>query len=298
MNFEKFDAIQKDRPHLREMPDATAVGDYRNQGCGDGYRVFLKVDRQGVIREASFTTTGCGFGLAALSLACAAAEGKTLEEAERLRPEDIEQGVEGFPERRKNYPESALEALRVAIAQQRAGGPGATKAAMTREDVLRRHAAGEPLSGLDVPNLDLSGASLRGARFDGGNWSGTDFSGADLTGASFHKCKLRGAKAAGSRFAGANLRRCDLYNADLSGADLTDADLRNSFLNDADVRGAVFARAQIGFAKFTGAKLDGARFEGAFFDAMTRFDPGVVAPFDVMTRREDSGGVFFEEASS
>lgn len=296
MNFDKFNALQQNKPNLRELPDATAIGEYRNQGCGDGYRIFLKVDDRGVIQDATFTTTGCGFGLAALSLCCEAAKGKTVEEAERLTAEEIERGVDGFPERRKNYPQSALDALKVALANHRAGGVAARKT-LSREEILRRAAAGESLAGLDASHADLSDATLRGARLEGAVLNGANFTGADLEGANLHKCPLRGAKLDGARLAGANLRRCDLYNATLAGADLSSADLRNSFLNDADLRGATFAGANLGFCKLTGAKLDGAKFEGAFYDAMTRFDPGIVAPFDVMTRREDGGDIFLSPAA-
>jgi NifU-like protein involved in Fe-S cluster formation len=295
MNFEKFNQLQAEKPNLREMADATAVGDYRNQGCGDAYRIFLKVNARGVIEDASFTTTGCGFGIAALSLCCEAAKGKTLDEAARLTTDDIERPLDGFPDRRKNYPVSALEAFQVALDNQRRGGVKSAAPRPAREDVLRLVAAGEPLSKLDGTNLDLSGLDLRAARFDGGNFAGADFSACNLMSASFATCSLRGAKFAGADLCGASLRRADLYNADFRGADLAHADLRNCFLNQADLRGATLVGAHLGFAKLAGALLDGARLQGAFYDAMTRFDPGLVAPFDSMFRRESGVGIFVAE---
>ncbi|MCC6741180.1 MAG: pentapeptide repeat-containing protein [Planctomycetia bacterium] len=295
MNFDKFNRIQADKPNLREMADATAVGEYRNSGCGDAYRIFLKVNAGGVIEDASFTTTGCGFGLAALALCCEAAKGKTLDEAARLTAEDIERGVDGFPERRKNYPASALEAFHVALANQRNGGAAAAGKKPTREDVLRIAAEGDSLGGLDGQNLDLSGLDLRGARFEGGNFAGANFAGAYLMAANFHKCSLRGANFEAADLMGVNFRRADLYHANLRGADLSWADCRNAFLNEADLSGATLLGTQLGFCKLTGIRMDGTRWGGAFYDAMTRFDPGVVAPFEKMFRRDAAGELFLDE---
>lgn len=116
MNFQKFDQLLAAKPNLGEIEGAAAVGDYRNSGCGDLYRIYLDVDAQGVIRDAKFTTTGCNFGIAALSLVCGLAKGRTVEEAGKITLEEIEAGVDGFPERRKVYPQSALDAMKTAIA--------------------------------------------------------------------------------------------------------------------------------------------------------------------------------------
>ncbi|MCE9584010.1 MAG: pentapeptide repeat-containing protein [Planctomycetes bacterium] len=294
MNFDKFNQLQAQKPNLREMADATAIGEYRNSGCGDAYRVFLKVNAGGVIEDATFTTTGCGFGLAALALCCEAAKGKTLDEAARITTDDIERPIEGFPERRKNYPASALEAFHVALANQK-NGPVSSKAKPTREGILAKIAEGEPLGALDGSNLDLSGLDLRAARFDGGSYNGANFSGCYLMGASFHKCSLRGANFEGADLEGVNFRRADLYNADLRNADFAYADLRNAFLNDADLSGATLLGANLGFCKLTGVKMAGTRWGGAFYDAMTRFDPGFVAPFDRMFRRDEPGDIFLAE---
>ncbi len=290
MNFEKFNKIQATKMNLREMADATAVGDYRNAGCGDHYRIFLKLDDRGgqkVIEDATFTTTGCGFGIAALALACEAAKGKTLEEAARLTTDEIEAGVDGFPPKRKNYPQSALEALQVALENFRSGRKG--NAGVTREEVLSAAAQRKPLKGASGESLNLAGADLSGANLEQGNWSGADFSRGRLAGANLRKSVLRGIRAAQADLSKADLGHCDLYKADLSGADLSGADLRNAFLNDADLAGASLRGADLRFCKLTGVKMDRCDFTGAFYDRMTRFDPGVVKPFEVMIQKGESG---------
>jgi NifU-like protein involved in Fe-S cluster formation len=113
MDFERFKKINDDRLNYREMDDATVVSSYRNTGCGDGYRLYLKIDEaaeQKPIVDASYTTTGCGFGLVALAMATEWLKGKTVDQARNITPGEIESMFE-FPERRKNYPDSAVEAV-------------------------------------------------------------------------------------------------------------------------------------------------------------------------------------------
>ncbi len=119
MNFEKFKKINSDRPNYGEIDGPDATGRYVNSGCGDDYRITLRVE-DGVIRDAKFTTTGCGFGLVALSAVCEAAKGRTIDEAGSITPEQIELCVDEFPPRRKNYPVSALEAFQKALDDYRA----------------------------------------------------------------------------------------------------------------------------------------------------------------------------------
>jgi hypothetical protein len=43
------------------------------------------------------------------------AKGKTVDEAAAITPADVERELDGYPEKKKDYPERALEALHVAI---------------------------------------------------------------------------------------------------------------------------------------------------------------------------------------
>ncbi|HMY69593.1 MAG TPA: iron-sulfur cluster assembly scaffold protein, partial [Leptospiraceae bacterium] len=120
MDFQKYKEINDTRLNYREMEDATVVSSYRNVGCGDGYRVYLKIEDDR-ITDASYTTTGCGFGITALAMMTEIVKNKTVEEAENLTEDDIEK-VFSFPERRKNYPQSAVSALKQALKDYRSGG--------------------------------------------------------------------------------------------------------------------------------------------------------------------------------
>lgn len=115
MDFERFKQINEQRPHFGEMTEPSIVSSYQNSGCGDEYRIFLKIDDEtGIVREASFVTTGCSFSTVALSLSAEWILGKTIHEAQRIEAADIE-SLFTFPERRKSYPATAAEAFGRAV---------------------------------------------------------------------------------------------------------------------------------------------------------------------------------------
>jgi hypothetical protein len=99
------------------------------------YNFFLKVGPGAVIEDISYFTTGCGFGTATCSLVVELAKGKTIDEATAITAADIERELDGYPEKKKDYPERALEALHVAIDDYRekvSGGKVPDYAAMPR----------------------------------------------------------------------------------------------------------------------------------------------------------------------
>ncbi len=119
MDFPKFQRLVEERAGFRTMENATASGEYFSDSCGDMYNFFLKVGPGAAIEDISYFTTGCGFGTATCSLVVALAKGKTIDEAAAISAADIERELGGYPEKKKDYPERALEALNVAIADYR-----------------------------------------------------------------------------------------------------------------------------------------------------------------------------------
>lgn len=115
MNFPKFQKLVEERTGFRTMENATASGEYFSDSCGDMYNFFLRVGPGAVIEDISYFTTGCGFGTATCSLVVELAKGKTIDEAAALSTAEIEALLDGYPEKKKDYPERALEALHVAL---------------------------------------------------------------------------------------------------------------------------------------------------------------------------------------
>ena len=251
MDFERFKKINDERLNYGEMEDADVVSSYRNMGCGDGYRLYLKLDEKDPekrILDASYTTTGCGFGLVSLAMATEWAKGKSIKEVQEITTEDIEKEFE-FPPRRKNYPASAVECLHKAVSDYKNGTGLKAEERPSRKRTLAKLEKEKHLRKADLRQIVLEGESLEKV----------DLSGADLSHAFLTNCNLKGAKLRGTRLRGAFLN-----NADLTGADLREADLR--------------------WTKLTGAELKDVRIDGALYDVGTRLDPRHTHLFSLMQK--------------
>ena len=82
--------------------------------CGDTMQFFLKIEN-GIIKKANFITDGCGATVASGSQTTMMVEGKLLEFAENLQPNDIEEAIGGLPDDHKHCAELAATTLRRAI---------------------------------------------------------------------------------------------------------------------------------------------------------------------------------------
>jgi nitrogen fixation NifU-like protein len=82
--------------------------------CGDSMNFFLKF-KDNLIEKVCFFTTGCGASIAAASQTTILIEGKSLEYAERLTPNDIDDALGGLPDDHKHCAELAIRTLRKAI---------------------------------------------------------------------------------------------------------------------------------------------------------------------------------------
>jgi nitrogen fixation protein NifU and related proteins len=108
---------------LMREPDGVGVEEYA--GCGDLARFFLRV-QDGRVREARFQTYGCGPTIAAASAASERVTGRTVEELVNLKPQEVEDAVDGLPDDRKHAADVVAGALRAAaldaLRRQRGGG--------------------------------------------------------------------------------------------------------------------------------------------------------------------------------
>jgi NifU-like protein involved in Fe-S cluster formation len=121
MNFAKFQQLVEHRTGFRTMEQPTASGEYFSDSCGDLYTFFLKVGPGDVIEDVSYFTTGCGFGTATCSLLVELVRGKTIDEALAVSDADIEAALDGYPEKKKDYPERSRLALQAAVEDYRRG---------------------------------------------------------------------------------------------------------------------------------------------------------------------------------
>lgn len=157
MNFPKFQQLVEDRTGFKTMDNPTASGEYFSDSCGDMYNFFLRVGPGAVIEDISYFTTGCGFGTATCSLVVELAKGKTIDQAAALTAPDIEAQLDGYPEKKKDYPERALEALHVALDDYRAK---VASGSVPDYSAMPRVAAPEPLPTPAAPSSNGNGKLL------------------------------------------------------------------------------------------------------------------------------------------
>ncbi|NVM17351.1 MAG: iron-sulfur cluster assembly scaffold protein [Candidatus Lokiarchaeota archaeon] len=73
---------------------------------------FFLTIKDGIIKKANFFTDGCGATVATGSQTTLLIEGKTIEYAEKLKPEEINHALQGLPEDHKHSLELAVNTLR------------------------------------------------------------------------------------------------------------------------------------------------------------------------------------------
>ena len=83
--------------HFGPLAAATHAAAGDNPLCGDSYQVRLKLDADGVIREAAFEGVGCAISKASASLMLDAVIGRTRADFESLF-RDFHEVVRGGPE--------------------------------------------------------------------------------------------------------------------------------------------------------------------------------------------------------
>lgn len=108
-------AFRTDRRERLEHADAYGK---RTGDCGDTVEFFLMVDR-GIIQSVTFDTDGCINTNACANTVALYAEGRRIEKAWEIMPEDIVAYLQTLPQEQHHCAELAVGALYLALSNYR-----------------------------------------------------------------------------------------------------------------------------------------------------------------------------------
>jgi nitrogen fixation NifU-like protein len=100
--------------NVGEIPDADGVGIEGNPVCGDMMYLYIKV-KDDRIEDIKFKTFGCAAAIAVSSILTEMVKGKTIEEALKIKKDDIVEELGGLPAQKVHCSVLGLDALKKAI---------------------------------------------------------------------------------------------------------------------------------------------------------------------------------------
>jgi len=96
---------------------ADGIGEVGSPACGDVMRMWIKVDpKSKKITDCKWRTFGCASAIAATSVLSEMAIGMTVDEAQKITPDDITSRLKGLPKVKIHCSVLGDQALRAAIA--------------------------------------------------------------------------------------------------------------------------------------------------------------------------------------
>jgi nitrogen fixation NifU-like protein len=103
-------------PHnYGKIKNPDGVGQVGNPVCGDVMKLYIKVDKNKIIKDIKFETFGCVAAIATSSQVTDLAKGKTIANALKISKDDIVKKLGGLPSVKYHCSVLAVDALVEAI---------------------------------------------------------------------------------------------------------------------------------------------------------------------------------------
>ena len=92
------------RPHnVGPLEGANAIGEVGSLTCGDALKLYLKINDQQIIEDASFETFGCASAIASSSVLTDMVKGMSVEDALKITNKDITNALGGLPKQKMHF---------------------------------------------------------------------------------------------------------------------------------------------------------------------------------------------------
>lgn len=101
--------------NVGEIADASGVGTVGNAKCGDIMRIYLDIDKNGIIKDCKFKTFGCGAAVATSSMATELVMGKSVQQALEVTNKAVMEALDGLPPVKVHCSLLAEEAIHAAL---------------------------------------------------------------------------------------------------------------------------------------------------------------------------------------
>jgi len=98
------------------LANPSIVTTYRGP-CGDIIKLYLKIDRTGIIQDSKFCYAGCPGVATSSSAMIELVKGKTVDGAKKITEDDLLKELEGLPKTKLDCPKLAITTLQKAIAE-------------------------------------------------------------------------------------------------------------------------------------------------------------------------------------
>lgn len=101
--------------NVGEIEEPSGVGTVGNAKCGDIMRIYLDIDKEGIIQDVKFKTFGCGAAVATSSMATELVKGKNVNEALQVTNKTVMEALDGLPPVKVHCSLLAEEAIHAAL---------------------------------------------------------------------------------------------------------------------------------------------------------------------------------------